>query len=101
MTAPFDPNAGMCDLSPIIRDAAAGVLDAQRQGRSMAMAAMNQAAQAGDYLMGQGHAMEAMFWARFAASHGQQDDAMVLAAVLISLAASGVSASPSERDAAD
>ena len=81
-----DPNAAMGDLSSIIRDAAAGSLEAQRQGRAMSLAAMNEAAQAGNYVMGQGHAMEAMFWARFAASHGHADDAIVLAAVLTSLA---------------
>jgi alcohol dehydrogenase class IV len=81
-----DPNAAMGDLSPLIRDAAAGNLEAQRSGRSMALAAMHNAAEEGNYVMGQGHAMEAMFWARFAASHGHVDDAIILAAVLTSLA---------------
>lgn len=86
MTMVSDPNAAMGDLSPLIRDAAAGSLEAQRGGRSMALAAMHASAQAGTHVLGQGHAMEAMFWARFAASHGHAEDAIILAAVLTSLA---------------
>lgn len=86
MMASVDPNAAMGELATLIREAASGDLEAQRQGRTIALADMHASAQAGNHLMGQGHAMEAMFWARLAASHGHAEDAIVLAAVLTALA---------------
>ncbi|RYM14838.1 hypothetical protein [Sphingobium cupriresistens] len=86
MMAADDANGALGDLAFIIRDAAGGDLEAQRAGRAMALQDMSTAAARGDYAMGQGHAMEAMFWARFAASQGHDDDAVMLAAVLVSLA---------------
>lgn len=86
MTVADDANGALGDLASIIRAAATGDLDAQRAGRARALRDMNDAAARGDHVMGQGHAAEAMFWARFAASHGHDDDAVMLAAVLVSLA---------------
>jgi hypothetical protein len=83
---PFDANAAMGDLAPLIRAAASGDIEAQRKGRQFALADMKAAMQRGDGLQGQAHAMEAMFWARFAASHGQDEDGLELAAVLSYLA---------------
>lgn len=81
-----DANAALGNLASLIKAAATGCLDAQRSGRSAALQDMNAAAARGDHAMGQGHAAEAMFWSRLAASHGFDDDAVMLAAVLVSLA---------------
>lgn len=81
-----DPNVAMGELAPIIRKAAAGDLEAQRTGRALAFQDMTDATRRYDYAMGQGHAMEAMFWARLAASHGHEEDAISLAAILMKLA---------------
>lgn len=83
---PFEANAAMGELAPLIRAAASGDLSAQRAGRELALAAMKAAMERGDHLKGQGHAMEAMFWARFAASHGHDEDGLELAEVLSYLA---------------
>ncbi|SEQ47387.1 hypothetical protein [Sphingobium sp. YR768] len=81
-----DANGALGDLSSIIKAAGAGDLEAQRAGRSLALQDMYAANARNDHAMGQGHAAEAMFWARLAASHGHDDDAVMLAAVLVSLA---------------
>ncbi|MFZ5696143.1 MAG: hypothetical protein ACOY4N_10925 [Pseudomonadota bacterium] len=86
MMTGIDPNAALGDLAPIIKRAAAGDIEAQRMGRSFAIQDMADAESRRDYAMGQGHAAEAMFWARLAASHGFEDDAVILAAVLTQLA---------------
>jgi hypothetical protein len=82
----IDPNAAMGDLSPIIRAAATGDLDAQRNGRDRAFHDMKSAAARGDALIASCHAAELMFWSRLAASHGHQDDAVALCSSLAYLA---------------
>lgn len=82
MSEVFDPNLGMRELSPIIQAAASGNLEAQRLGCQIAWGAMKAATDRGDMVMAQGHAMELMFWARFAASHGESQDSMMLISAL-------------------
>ncbi|MAM37246.1 MAG: hypothetical protein CL949_01780 [Erythrobacter sp.] len=85
MSDEFDPNSAMGELSQIIRAAAAGDLSAQRQGCQLTFNAMKVASARGDMVMAQSHTLEMMFWARFAASHGAEDDALMLTAALAHL----------------
>ncbi|MBA4092040.1 MAG: hypothetical protein C0494_15820 [Sphingobium sp.] len=85
MSDRFDPNSAMGELAPLIRAAGQGDLAAQRHGCELTLHAMQAAMARGDMVMAQGHAMEMMFWARFAASQGTDDDALMLTAALTHL----------------
>lgn len=86
MIASFDPNAAMGDLSPLIRDAASGDLNAQRQGCFLAWQGMKDAVERGSFATAHGCAVEMMIWARIAASHGEEQDVLTLASALAYLA---------------
>lgn len=65
--------------------AARGVVDAQRVLRDYCLDALREKVEANDLRQAQAHALEAMIWARMAASHGADADAIMLAACLAHL----------------
>jgi len=66
--------------------AARGVVDAQRVLRDHCLDALREKVEADALPEAQAHALEAMIWARMAASHGADRDAIMLAACLAHLA---------------
>ncbi|MEJ7926378.1 hypothetical protein WG908_06345 [Sphingobium sp. AN641] len=87
VSLPIDANAAIgVDLSNAIRSAAAGDIAVQRQMRDDCLETMRRSIAQGSIAEAHAYALEAMFWARLVASHGTDDDAMLLAATLAYLA---------------
>lgn len=78
----MDANAALGDLAPLIAIAARGNLGAQRAMSAYCLKEMNGHWARGYRLGATMSAVEAMFWARLAASQGNADDANDLATAL-------------------
>lgn len=87
MMTGIDPNAALGgEMAGYILAGATGDLSAQRLMRDSCLRAMQEKACAGSFAEAHAHSLEAMFWGRLAASHGNDDDAVILTSALAYLA---------------
>ncbi|GFZ89567.1 MULTISPECIES: hypothetical protein [Sphingobium] len=79
----FEANAALgMEAVQLTAAAARGDIDAQRKLRDYALESMAEKVAANALAYAHGHAVEAMIWARLAASHGEEEDAIQLTAAL-------------------
>jgi hypothetical protein len=84
--SPVDVNAALGETSPYVLAAATGGLSAQRALRTGCRESMDSARAEGLFELAHAHAFEALAWARMAASHGDDNDAMLLVICLVDVA---------------